>query len=205
MGLVRPATLVRWAIALGVVAVLLALWRLFLLVCPTRQWTVLVWSLEPRTAQAWHSPETAALVAENALENGGPVGQWWGRRLYASATVAPGAAPRPDGPQPYAQVHLDLAWLGTESITWSTEPFTGKSVLVKVFVQARLLRKVPYRRGCASMQPVMSLVERDYETVPTPAGWRVSYVYLPYGGNAEERPAPMGPGTAAAALAGCME
>lgn len=112
-------------------------------------------------------------------------------------------SPWPEGPPSYDDVHLNEGWLGIEALTWSAEPFRGNSVLVKVYVQARLLHRVAYGRGCSTAQPVASFVERDYVTVPTPAGWRVAFVYMHHSGDALALAAPMGPETAAAALAGC--
>lgn len=200
---VTRASVIRWAVVLGVLGFLFGLSRLFLLLCPTRDWAILHWSLEAPTAAAWDSPAIPALVAENAVENGGPVGEWLGGLLYRR-TLAPAAdSPLSGPPTPYAQVHLPRAWLGTESITWSTKPFHGNAMLVQVFVRAKLPHRVTYGRGCSSMEPMLSLVERDYVTVPTASGWRVASVSTPFPGDAIENAPTIGAGTAAAVLGAC--
>ena len=194
----------RWVLALGTVALLLALWRLFLLFCPTREWSVLWWSLEARTEQTWNRPEIPALVAENAVENGGPVGEAVGRILYRRTLVGPqGATAAGLRPAPYAKVHLQRAWLGTRAISWSTKRFAGHALLVRVFVQADLPHRVPFGRSCFSTEPLLSLIERDYVVVPTGRGWRVAGVYTVHAGGAMAMRAAVGAGTAAAVLAGC--
>lgn len=194
----------RWLLTLGALALGLALWRLFLLFCPTRDWPVLWWSLEARTHQTWDRPQIPALVAENALENGGPIGERVGRLLYQRALVAGKNATLDGMRRPsYESLHLDRTWLGTKSISWQTTPFTKHAELVKVFVQADLPHRVEFGRSCYVVQPIMSLIERDYVVVPTGRGWRVAAVYTMYGGNATEVGAAVGKGTAAAFLAGC--
>ncbi|HVB09353.1 MAG TPA: hypothetical protein VNM16_03180 [Bacillota bacterium] len=192
----------RWGTGLGLVLILLAVWRVFVLICPIRDWPVLGWSLG--SSAAWNEPQIPALVAENALENGGPVGQWLGQRLYAR-TLAPAAdSPVPGGPQPYSQVHLSSAWLGASGVQWSTKPWTGSgsAVLVSVSVEARLAEAISSAPGCEQTAPVSAVVARDYVVVDTPQGWRVAYIYLRAAGTPLAPVAGLGSGTAAGAL-GC--
>ncbi len=196
-------TLARWAAVAAVVVTLLAVWRVFLLVCPTRRWSVLRWTFEAATARHWDQPAIAALVAENALENGGPVGGAVGRELYRRVLTPAADNPFPFPPPAYAAVHLDVQWLGTESVTWSVEPYRGAARMVKVWVDARFAYTVTYGRGCTQRVPTAALVERDYVTVPTPSGWRVAYIYSPHAGDALYLPPAEAGGTAAALLAGC--
>lgn len=192
----------RWAWGVGIFLLLFGVWRLFLLVLPSRDWPVLRWSLEPATAATWNEPWIPALVAENALENGGVVGEAVGRRLYARALAPASAVTMSGAPQPYGAVHLGLAWLGTEEVDWSTEPFRGGAVLVHVGVQAKVAAPVQVG-SCTETQEATGLVARDYVVVQTAAGWRVEYIYIRDDGAPVGPAAGIGSGTAAAALAGC--
>lgn len=179
----RTAAL-RWTAVAGALVLLFGLFRLFLLVCPTRDWTVLRWSFEARTAANWNSPVVPALVAENALENGGAIGEWVGRRLYARTLGSARLSPFPDSRTPYAQAHINTVWLGTHSISWTSKPWRGDVVQVSVTVYATLPQSVEVTAQCSVREPQDSLVQRNYLTVPTARGWRVVSVSTVYAGSA---------------------
>ncbi len=199
----RRLSLLLSAGALGLLLLAGGGWWLFVLVCPTREWPILRWSLERRTAAAWNRPQTPALVAENALEMGGRLGAVLGRRLYQRALVSGEGVPWLTRPTPYGQAHLKQTWIETTSLSWSAKRFTKHAVLVKVSLTAILLYSVPYGTSCRRMGPVTSVVNRDYVTVPTKRGWRVAAVYPAHPGH----PTPMAVASrdqsAAALLAGC--
>lgn len=215
---------VRCGAASALVALLLLVWRLFLLLCPLRDWAVLAWSLEPADAATWTAPQIPALVAENALENGGPVGSAVGRRLYGRAVVPTGRGSPPGQPPPYAAVHLAEAWDGGTGIWWCVRPWTGvppdmplyvqlpmhcpvpaasaRAVAVQVYVEAHLAEAVRYA-GCVETQPVPAGIWRDYLVVRTALGWRVEGVYVMDDGRPLVRGPAVATGTASALLAGC--
>lgn len=219
---------VRWGIIVGIALVLFSAWRLFVLFCPLHDWAVLGWSLGRADAQTWDQPQIPALVAENALENGGAVGEAIGRRMYAK-TLAPAAdSPFPAGPPSYASLHLPYAWLGETNLQWSVQAWSGsdpnllgstlglapssvppapsptaKIALVRIDVEAHLAQPVGAGAGCAETQVVPAAVGRDYVVVRTALGWRVAYVYVRDPGNPLVNVQPAGAGTPAAILAGC--
>jgi len=198
-----------WGVALVAALVLFGAWRLFLLFCPTRDWPVLGWSLGRADAQTWNQPQIPALVAENALENGGSIGEALGRALY-DRTLAPAAdSPVPGGAPAYASLHLPYAWLGASGVQWSTQPWvpadggaSDGAVLVHVAVQVRLGEPVSFG-SCTQTEALPAEVARDYVVVPTPLGWRVAYVYQRNPGTPLAGGVGLGSGTAAALLEGC--
>ncbi len=217
----------RWGITLGVVLVLFAFWRFFLLFCPLRDWPVLGWSLGRADAATWNAPQIPALVAENALENGGAVGMAVGRRLYARTLAPAGDSPVPTPPPSYASLHLPYPWLGETNLQWSVEAWTGSdpnligsligfgipkpgpapspsatAALVQVSVEAHLAESVQ-AGACRQVQPVPVGIARDYLVVRTPRGWRVAYVYVRDPGTPLVTPQATGAGTAAQLLGGC--
>lgn len=223
----RRRLAIRWGTVLGVALVLLAFWRLFLLICPLRDWPVLGWSLGPADAAAWDAPQIPALVAENALENGGAIGTALGRRLYARTLAPPGDSPVSTPAPSYASLHLPYAWLGETNLQWSVEAWTGsdpnlvgsligfgttkagpppppgaKVALVQVSVQAHLAEAVQ-EGACTQVQPVPVGIARDYLVVRTARGWRVAYVYVRDPGTPLVAAQATGVGTAAQLLAGC--
>lgn len=209
----------RWGGLALAVLVLLGAWRSFLLFCPLRDWPVLGWSLGPA---AWSAAQMPALVAENALENGGSVGTALGRRLYGRTLVRSARAGRT--PPAYGAVRLPYVWDGATGVWWCVEAWTGQApilsmnltvplrcppaapraatVLVRVYVQAHLGEPVGSGR-CAQMEPVPAAIERDYLVVRSAAGWRVANVYSVDPGLPLVHMAPPGAGTAEALLAGC--
>ena len=195
----RRWPVVFWAGGLGVLLLAGGGWWLFVRVCPTRDWSILRWSLERRTAATWNRPQIPALVAENALEIGGVVG----RRFYRRALDVHGGLPWLTRPTPYGKAHLDRAWLETTTLSWSAKRFTKNAVLVKVVVTAMLPHSVAYGRSCRLMEPMLSLVERDYVTVPTRRGWRVAQVSTIFGGNLMQAVTAPTVWSASAILAGC--
>lgn len=168
------------AIVIGLAVAFLGASRLFLLLCPTRMWPVLRWTLEP--GRDWAQPYQGALVAENAVENGGIVGTWLGRRIYARTVAARDQVPYPDAPV-YSTAHLPLPWLATEGVTWDSEAFTRDEVEVKVHVQARIAIRTSSDDNCPGTVPTTTTVDRDYVLSPTPDGWRIVHVYVSYAGE----------------------
>lgn len=171
------------ALVIGLAIVFVGALRLFLLLCPTRMWPVLQWTLRP--AGNWTQPYQVALVAENAVENGGVVGTWLGQKLFGRTVASGEYMTWPNGSPAYADVHLPIPWLATEGIVWKSEPFIHHEVMVKVYARARIVRPMVNAENCLVMMPTGTVVERDYVLAPTPVGWRVLHVYVNYIGEGD--------------------
>jgi len=171
---------------LAAVLLVIGVWRVWALLCPSGDPHILLWSVEPATAATWNAPQIPALAAENAMDNGGVLGTAVGRRLYRKAMVPLGAAP--DGvPAPaYGTERIPGAWLGRVSLTWRVRSQTSDPLQRQIVVGAESHHSYwvvgPHGQLEYDADGVL-LSTRSYLVVLTPRGWRVAQIHLTFLGG----------------------